>query len=163
MSYLNADCPVEGMVDMKAKQRKQIAALVILLALALGLSNAAQAKTSKVTVKAIGFESDEGEALFAVVNSPEAYEDIGKNALAATRNKIKNKQSQSDFYLPPGWYAVSVVHDQNNNAKLDKNFLGIPNEPYGFSNNPSSLGKPSFEGVKFKVDSSPRAIEIKLN
>jgi uncharacterized protein (DUF2141 family) len=37
--------------------------------------------------------------------------------------------------LPPGTYAVAVVHDENGNGQLDKNFLGIPSEGYGVSNN----------------------------
>ena len=147
---------------MKIPPKKMLMALFLMLALALGLSNAVQAQNSQLIVKAAGFEDDSGEALFAVVDTAEAYDDIGKNALSATREKIKDGQAQSAFYLPPGWYAVSVVHDQNNNAELDKNFLGLPKEPYGFSNNPNSLGKPSFEEVKFKMDANPKVIEVKV-
>ena len=38
--------------------------------------------------------------------------------------------------LPPGDYGVAAIHDENSNAKLDKNFLGIPKEGFGFANNP---------------------------
>ena len=34
-----------------------------------------------------------------------------------------------------GTYAVSCLHDENNNRKLDKNFFGVPTEGYGVSNN----------------------------
>ena len=37
--------------------------------------------------------------------------------------------------IPPGTYAIAVFHDENANGKLDKNFLGIPCEGYGASNN----------------------------
>lgn len=147
---------------MKALSKKRLIDLLLALLLVVGLSMTAHAQTSELIVKAAGFEDDSGGALFAVVDTAEAYDDIGKNALSATREKIKNGQAQSAFYLPPGWYAVSVVHDQNNNAKLDKNFLGLPKEPYGFSNNPNSLGKPSFEEVKFKMDANPKVIEVKV-
>ena len=36
--------------------------------------------------------------------------------------------------LPPGEYAAVAFQDVNGNGILDKNFLGIPKEPYGFSN-----------------------------
>lgn len=147
---------------MKTLSKKRLTDLLWALLLVVGLSMTAHAQTSELIVKAAGFEDDSGGALFAVVNTAEAYDDIGKNALSATREKIKNGQAQSKFYLPPGWYAVSVVHDQNNNAKLDKNFFGLPKEPYGFSNNPNSLGKPSFEEVKFKMDANPKVIEVKV-
>jgi len=38
--------------------------------------------------------------------------------------------------LHDGVYAVSVFHDENENQKLDKDFVGIPKEGYGASNNP---------------------------
>lgn len=47
-------------------------------------------------------------------------------------------------------YAVIVYHDLNANGKLDRNFLGIPSEPYGFSNNPSTrFGPPGFDKASF--------------
>jgi uncharacterized protein (DUF2141 family) len=39
-------------------------------------------------------------------------------------------------HLPPGNYGVAVIHDENRNAKLDRNFIGIPKEGFGFANNP---------------------------
>ena len=47
--------------------------------------------------------------------------------------------------LPPGKYAISSFHDLNGNGKLDTNWAGIPNEPYGFSNN----ARPKFRAPKW--------------
>lgn len=47
--------------------------------------------------------------------------------------------------VPDGTYAVAVIHDENKNNKLDKNFFGIPKEGYGFSNNI----RPMFRGANF--------------
>src|SRR5262249_7384836 len=47
--------------------------------------------------------------------------------------------------LPPGQYAAAAFQDFNGNGRLDKNFLGIPKEPYGFSNSArGSTGPPKF-------------------
>ncbi len=47
-------------------------------------------------------------------------------------------------------YGVIVYHDLNANGKLDRNILGIPREPYGFSNNPSTrFGPPDFDKASF--------------
>ncbi len=47
---------------------------------------------------------------------------------------------------------MTVFQDLNANGKMDKNWLGIPKEPYGFSNNPKmSFGPPSFKDSLFKV------------
>jgi uncharacterized protein (DUF2141 family) len=49
-------------------------------------------------------------------------------------------------HLPPGEFGVAVIHDENRNAKLDRNFFGIPKEGFGFANNPHvTLGPPSFD------------------
>lgn len=56
--------------------------------------------------------------------------------------------------LPPGEYALAVYQDVNSNGKINKNFLGIPTEPYGFSNNiKPRLSAPSFEKTKFRLAS----------
>jgi uncharacterized protein (DUF2141 family) len=48
--------------------------------------------------------------------------------------------------LKPGKYAFKYFHDENKNEKLDVNWIGIPKEGYGFSNNAKgSFGPPSFE------------------
>lgn len=66
--------------------------------------------------------------------------------------------------LPPGRYALALYHDMNDNWKLDKNFVGYPKEPYGFSNNyrPVFSG-PDFEDCVFEVKESGNAYpKIKL-
>lgn len=52
----------------------------------------------------------------------------------------------------PGLYAIALYHDRNSNLKLDKNFLGIPSEPIGISNNPKfGFGPPKFKDAAFQV------------
>jgi uncharacterized protein (DUF2141 family) len=54
--------------------------------------------------------------------------------------------------LTPGRYAVAAYQDRNGNRRLDKNMVGIPTEPYGFSNGArGSMGPPSFESAAFDV------------
>jgi uncharacterized protein (DUF2141 family) len=63
--------------------------------------------------------------------------------------------------LPPGEYAFAVFHDENSNQNLDQNFLGIPKEGFGFSNNASgSFGPPSYENAKFNVPSQSRVTQL---
>lgn len=55
--------------------------------------------------------------------------------------------------LPPGDYAISAIHDENDNKKLDKSFIGMPTEGVAFSNNAKvSFGPPKFEKVRFHVE-----------
>jgi uncharacterized protein (DUF2141 family) len=65
--------------------------------------------------------------------------------------------------IPYGIYAISIFHDENSNKKLDKNFLGIPNEGYGFSNNAKvMLSIPSFNEAKFKISTHTVNLKIKM-
>ena len=65
--------------------------------------------------------------------------------------------------LPEGTYAIALFIDANENLKIDKNFLGIPKEQYGFSNNAMGrLSGPSFEQAKFQVKGNV-VQNIKLN
>ncbi len=60
-----------------------------------------------------------------------------------------------------GEYAVAVIQDLNENEKLDKNFLGIPKEPYGFSGK-WKRGGASFDKALFNTDEVGFAITITL-
>lgn len=54
--------------------------------------------------------------------------------------------------LSPGKYSFKYFHDENNNKKLDTNWLGIPREGFGFSNNPGiGFGPPSAEKILFEL------------
>jgi len=65
--------------------------------------------------------------------------------------------------LPQGTYAVSVVHDENMNGKLDFDSMGMPVEGYGFSNNPEKrMGPPNPEETTFPLKQAPLTTEIKL-
>lgn len=65
--------------------------------------------------------------------------------------------------LPFGDYAVSIMHDQNMNNKLDVNFFGMPTEGNGVSNNVKNrLGPPKFEQAVFRLDRSSYSVAIKI-
>ncbi|MDF7819783.1 DUF2141 domain-containing protein [Runella sp. MFBS21] len=74
------------------------------------------------------------------------------------------KEERTVMSLPPGRYALALYHDTNDNWKLDKNFVGYPKEPFGFSNNyrPIFTG-PKFEDCAFEVkDNGSSVLKIKL-
>ena len=55
--------------------------------------------------------------------------------------------------IPKGVYAITLVHDENANGKMNTNFLGMPKEGYGVSNNPKNrFLPPSFKQGKFKLN-----------
>ncbi len=65
--------------------------------------------------------------------------------------------------LPPGNYAISCFHDVNGNGKLDTNLVGIPSEPYCFSNNTRpKFRAPYWSESKFYLSNSGAAQSIRL-
>lgn len=77
-----------------------------------------------------------GQVNIAVYDRQDAFMDEDKARALRTISVKKIGILQISMPdLPPGIYAVSCFHDVNGNGKLDTNWLGIPTEPYGFSNN----------------------------
>ncbi len=53
-----------------------------------------------------------------------------------------------------GWWAMAVLQDENGNKEMDYNFLGVPKENFGFSNNPTIfMAEPSYDECKFYLQS----------
>ena len=96
--------------------------IVIILTSILGTN--AQEETFNLTVNISGLNSDKGTLLIGVYNKKE---DFLNKQFKGEISKIENKKSVVIFKnLPRGEYAVSFVHDENDNKKMDTNFLGIP-------------------------------------
>ncbi len=64
--------------------------------------------------------------------------------------------------VPPGTYAVAVFQDMNGNGRLDRTPLGLPLEPYGFSNDAGRLRRPSFPAASVQVTHRDLRIGIRL-
>lgn len=111
----------------------------------------------KVELTIRGIENVQGSVLVAVYNSEETFM---KKRLASKKVKVSDKEVTLTFDdVSSGDYAITTFHDENDNNKLDTNFLGIPNEPYGFSNDArGSFGPPSFEKAKVKVDGNKKLV-----
>ena len=76
--------------------------------------------------------------------------------------KINIDGYKKSIVLEKGTYAISLFVDSNGNKKIDKNFIGIPKEQYGFSNNAMGLlGKPSFKNASFILNENTKH-KIKL-
>ncbi len=74
------------------------------------------------------------------------------DARAVTRSVPASETLVHFDGLPHGRYAIAVIHDANNNARLDT-VLGIPREGFGFSRNPViTFGPPRFKAAQFEID-----------
>jgi uncharacterized protein (DUF2141 family) len=104
--------------------------------------------------------NEKGSIKYLVFKSEEGYPDDLK--LSVKSGTIPTKETEDGIILKDleaGSYSFSVIHDENNNDKLDTNFLGIPKEGFGFSNNPLVLfGPPSFSKTKVEVSKDTEII-----
>lgn len=110
-----------------------------------------------------GFRDNKGTAGGVVFNSPAGWPDDRSKAILQGGFPIAANQATQTFQVPPGRYAVAVIHDENSNMKLDRNFFGIPKEGFGFSNNPRVIfSAPSFQAAEVPVACPSTQLEIKL-
>ena len=115
-------------------------------------------------VKINGFVNNKGECRFALDNLKAVYESDDSVYIGKVISIVNNEVYLEIKSLHFGNYAIKVFHDENSNGELDSNFLGIPLEDYGFSNNASSwFGPPSWERAKFLFNDKEMNIEISVD
>lgn len=117
------------------------------LTLLLGLNTGAQAQTLQVTVDNI--QTQQG-ALMLVLFKGQADFDASRAPVVSLIHQVTGEQVQFALgSLPAGRYGIKVYQDINGNGVHDRNPVGIPTEPYGFSNNGGRFGPASFAEAGF--------------
>lgn len=116
-----------------------------------------------IEVELQNFSSDEGNIQYLLFNDDEGFPDKDKKSFK--QGTIPAEIARKKFIItdvPKGNYAISLFHDKNKNNHLDTNFIGIPKEAFGFSNNPRILfGPPSYKKTKFSIAENLK-VEIKM-
>lgn len=149
-------------VSIRAKRAASIAVLMF-----AGLSNPAFAQSTcpGIHVEILDIRNSEGSVACALFESPGGFPvDYLRSATKIVVMKVQREQADCDFEdAPSGTYAIAVVHDENLNGKLDTNWLGVPKEGYGFSNDAKArFGAPSFRAASFTYDGKNLSLAIKL-
>ncbi|MEA1874197.1 MAG: DUF2141 domain-containing protein [Bacteroidota bacterium] len=124
--------------------------ILFLTAILFSFSGMAQQYTIEFVIKNV--RNDKGvisAALFSGEgNFLEKEKALYDTTVTATKGKVKIRFEN----IPAGEYALAVFHDENDNKDLDTNFIGIPKEGYGFSNNlKATFGSPKYKNAKFRV------------
>lgn len=117
---------------------------------------------NQLSVKVTGIKEQKGNVEVCLYKEGNGFMNRNK-AESCTWLKAESADLTHAFpAINRGKYAVIVIHDLNENKTLDTNFLRIPKEPYGFSNNPSTtFGPPDFEGASFELNDDLE-IEVRL-
>jgi uncharacterized protein (DUF2141 family) len=110
-----------------------------------------------------GLRSDKGLVLACLTARPKAFPDCRGDPAARELIVPAARVLMLDFgAVAPGEYAVSVIHDENGNHRLDKRLM-LPREGFGFSRNaPVRFGPPSFSAAAFTVGAGGAAERLRM-
>lgn len=122
---------------------------------------------SNLTVHIVNIRNNRGVIRIAMYNSRQAYESNDPSGTAAFKRHVLPIQNGEAVWrlnnIPYGVYGIKMFHDEDNNGKLKRTFIGRPAEGVAFSNNPQ-LGNhaPRFDEVKFVVNKPESSITIRM-
>lgn len=108
--------------------------------------------------------NQEGEVCVALFDNKDGFPKDEDKAIQNQCFAITQQPMSVSFDIPYGSYAVSMLHDENQDGELNTNLVGIPKEGIGFSNDPRIIkGTPSFEKTcfEFSPDNDEIAITMK--
>jgi uncharacterized protein (DUF2141 family) len=152
---------------MRARPMARLAGLILAGAAAAAPAPApAQSPCPGIHVKILDIRNSTGSVACALFESPEGFPiEFLRSATNVMVIKVRKSQARCDFEdIPPGIYALAVIHDENMNGELDTNVLGIPKEGYGFSNDARAwFGAPSFPDASFPYDGRTLDLTISLH
>lgn len=118
--------------------------------------------TAELSVDVSNLRSAKGTVRVCLTADPDNFPACIDDANAVTRSIPAAMTNIRFDGLPHGSYAVAVIHDENNNRKLDT-FAGIPREGFGFSRNPTvTFGPPRFSAARFTIESDADRQQVRM-
>jgi uncharacterized protein (DUF2141 family) len=140
---------------------RHLATATALLVLAAPLRGATEPRaTGTIVVTMAGFRNEKGAMRISLFDSPRGFPGNHRLAIRSGSGRIQGGAATFSFPgVPHGTYAIAVLHDENGNGKMDTNFIGIPTEGGGASNDAKArFGPPKFDEAKFVL----RGTQLKL-
>jgi uncharacterized protein (DUF2141 family) len=128
-------------------------------------AQAAPPQGGVIHVDIVGLRNNKGQVFCALYASAEGFPKDGQKAIRRDTSSVTEGKAACEFPgIERGTYAVSVFHDENSNGKLDTNFLGIPREGVGASNDARGhMGPPKFNAAQFQFPGGRLNLKITIN
>jgi len=139
-------------------------AVVFILITSLSVSSQTQLKKGNLKVVVNNLKSKTGQVGFFLFNSADGFPSHTEKALLSGFVKTVGHSVEYTFTnIAAGTYAVYVFHDEDNDKKLKTNFIGMPKEGMGVSNNAKGhFGPPKYDDAKLDLNKSEQTISISL-
>ena len=142
---------------MKAQNILRTLLLGVLLLRGGMVANAAELAVSLVDPPATG------TVVFMLFDSANTFGDL-RNPAKVVKQSLDDRKVYRIENVPYGEYALMVHLDENDNDRVDKNFIGIPKEPIGFSNGYEPKGPPSYSRAAFVLrEGESRHFDVELH
>lgn len=145
---------------------RRVAWVAVLLVASFSTRALADSSHPGIHVQILGIRNNTGAVACALFESAAGFPtEFLRSATNIMMIKIRSTKARCDFEdIPPGRYALAAIHDENMDGKLATNWVGLPTEGYGFSNDATALlGPPSFDAASFSYDGRNLDITISLN
>ncbi len=132
----------------------QLLVLLHFLMYAPFLHSSGSIPESGVQITISGLRNDKGNVLISLFRNDRGFPGEPQHAFRTYRLYIRSGKSITSISdLPSGNYAIAVLHDENGDLTMNKNWLGIPKEGFGFSNNAmGTFGPPAFSKARVQVE-----------
>ena len=139
--------------------------VTFILATSLSVSSQTQSKKGNLKIVVTNIKNKTGQVGFFLFNSVETFPGETEKALAKGFVKTVGNKAEFTFTnIGLGTYAVYVFHDEDNNKELKTNFIGMPKEGVGVSNNAKGkFGPPKYDDAKFEFNTPGQSITIALS
>ena len=153
------------------KIQKRIAAcfskyIIFLFIIFTGLSGSSLTQPKKGNLKVLvnNIKGNTGQLAFYLFNSDDGFPmKTGKALMQGFVKATGNTAEYAFTNLAAGTYAVFVFHDADNDKKLKTNFVGMPKEGMGVSNNAKGhFGPPDYDDAKFEFKNSGQVVTVAL-
>lgn len=139
----------------------QLLMKILIIILSLLIIPLPQGGSHQLAVTVTGLKPLQGDLYISLHSRPEYFQ-VPDSALIKARISV-NEETETIIIdnVPEGRYAVAIYHDENLNAMMDANEIGIPKEGYGFSTKNKMAGRPKFEQAAFDLSRND-TIEIRM-
>ena len=109
-------------------------------------------------------ENFEGSIQLSLFTGPDGFPDDWEKAFTSKTVAVTPEMKEIRLEdIPYGTYGLAIIHDENENYKLDTNFFGVPKEGYGFSNNARGrFGPPDYSDTAFKLETETLVLQIEM-
>lgn len=130
------------------------------LLVCISLTSFSQDTLANITVTVDNVKNDKGKVVFSL-HTKDTF--MKGNGIMNAESDIKEGKVTITFEnVQAGEYAIMVLHDENDNQRMDFRENGMPLESYGMSNNVMSFGPPVYDDAKFKVEKENLEMNIRF-